>query len=125
MNGQFIICSIHLFIFKKNFDPYHFTPHLSLLLQNSIHLYFLQYNPIFTVISHLQVRCVIFLTSYYSHFHYDEGIGRLSLKIGGRSMAKNKHGGENLKGTLYMVFAVGLVIIGVWAYCFSLFINRF
>ena len=40
-------------------------------------------------------------------------------------MAKNKHGGENLKGTLYMVFAVGLVIIGVWAYCLSLFINRF
>ena len=40
-------------------------------------------------------------------------------------MAKNQHGGENLKGTLYMVFAVGLVIIGMWAYCFSLFINRF
>ena len=49
----------------------------------------------------------------------------LSLKIGGRSMAKNKHGEENLKGTLYMVFAVGFVIIGVWAYCFSLFANRF
>ena len=49
----------------------------------------------------------------------------LSLKIGGRSMAKNKHGEENLKGTLYMVFAVGFVIIGVWAYCFSLFAGRF
>ena len=40
-------------------------------------------------------------------------------------MAKNKHGEENLKGTLYMVFAVGFVIIGVWAYCFSLFADRF
>ncbi len=40
-------------------------------------------------------------------------------------MAKNKHGEENLKGTLYMVFAVGFVIIGVWAYAFSLFMNRF
>ena len=40
-------------------------------------------------------------------------------------MAKNKQTDDNLKGTLYMVFGVGIVIIGVWAYCFSLFTDRF
>lgn len=40
-------------------------------------------------------------------------------------MAKKKHAEENLKGTLYMVFTVGFIIIAVWAYCFSLFTDRF
>lgn len=40
-------------------------------------------------------------------------------------MAKKKEAEGNLKGTLYMVFGLGIVIIGVWAYCFSLFADRF
>ena len=40
-------------------------------------------------------------------------------------MAKQKKGEENLKGTLYLVFTLGAVIIGIWAYCFSLFMDRF
>lgn len=40
-------------------------------------------------------------------------------------MAKKKQSEENLKGTLYMVFGLGVVIIAVWAYAFSLFIGRF
>lgn len=47
------------------------------------------------------------------------------LQIGGRIMAKNKKAEENLKGTLYLTFAVGAAIILVWAYCFSLFMDRF
>lgn len=46
-------------------------------------------------------------------------------QIGGRIMAKNKKAEENLKGTLYLTFAVGAAIILVWAYCFSLFMDRF
>ena len=38
-------------------------------------------------------------------------------------MAKKK-ADENLKGTLYMTFAIGGVIILLWVYCFSLFIGR-
>lgn len=41
-------------------------------------------------------------------------------------MPENKHSeNNNLKGTLYMVFGLGVIIIGVWAYCFSLFTERF
>lgn len=40
-------------------------------------------------------------------------------------MANKKKADENLKGTLYMTFAVGFVIIIVWVYCFGLFIDRF
>lgn len=46
------------------------------------------------------------------------------LEIGGRKMAKRKKAEDNLKGTLYMTFAVGIIIILVWAYCFSLFMDR-
>lgn len=40
-------------------------------------------------------------------------------------MAKKKKAEEDLKGTLYMTFAVGGIIIFIWAYCFNLFIDRF
>ena len=39
-------------------------------------------------------------------------------------MRKHKKKEENLKGTLYMTFALGLVIIFIWSYCFSLFADR-
>lgn len=38
---------------------------------------------------------------------------------------KNDLQNENLKGTLYMVFGVGAVIVIVWAYAFSQFTGRF
>ncbi|WP_332648940.1 hypothetical protein [Lysinibacillus sp. 54212] len=40
-------------------------------------------------------------------------------------MANKKKSDEELKGTLYATFAVGIVIILIWAYCFSLFTDRF
>ncbi|WP_255502514.1 hypothetical protein [Lysinibacillus sp. SGAir0095] len=32
---------------------------------------------------------------------------------------------DNLKGTLYATFGIGIIIIVVWAICFNLFIDRF
>ncbi|MGN7115242.1 hypothetical protein [Lysinibacillus odysseyi] len=40
-------------------------------------------------------------------------------------MAHKKKAADNLKGTLYMTFAVGFVIIIIWAFCFGLFTDRF
>ncbi|MEO4052929.1 hypothetical protein [Solibacillus sp. CAU 1738] len=40
-------------------------------------------------------------------------------------MAKKKKAEEDLKGTLIMTFAVGGIIILIWSYCFSLFMDRF
>ncbi len=40
-------------------------------------------------------------------------------------MANKKKAEDNLKGTLYMTFAVGFIIILVWIYCFGLFTDRF
>lgn len=44
---------------------------------------------------------------------------------GGINMANKKKADDNLTGTLLMTFAVGLVIIIIWAYCFGLFAGRF
>ena len=44
---------------------------------------------------------------------------------GGKTMANKKKAEDNLTGTLLMTFAVGLVIILVWGYCFGLFTGRF
>ncbi|MDM5247488.1 MULTISPECIES: hypothetical protein [unclassified Lysinibacillus] len=40
-------------------------------------------------------------------------------------MANNKKPDENLKGSLYAVFGVGIIIIVLWVFCFNLFIERF
>ncbi|WP_342559032.1 hypothetical protein [Metasolibacillus sp. FSL K6-0083] len=40
-------------------------------------------------------------------------------------MAKKKKAEENLKGTLVMTLTLGGIIILIWAYCFSLFMDRF
>lgn len=40
-------------------------------------------------------------------------------------MANKKATEENLKGTLYLVSIVGIIIVAVWATCFSLFLDRF
>ena len=40
-------------------------------------------------------------------------------------MANKKKAEDNLTGTLFMTFAVELVIILVWGYCFGLFAERF
>lgn len=40
-------------------------------------------------------------------------------------MSKNKESNENLKGTLYLCLALGVIIVGVWAACFTLFMDRF
>ncbi len=40
-------------------------------------------------------------------------------------MANQKKSDDNLKGTLYATFGIGIVIIVVWALCFNLFIDRF
>ncbi|MEX3746779.1 MULTISPECIES: hypothetical protein [Lysinibacillus] len=40
-------------------------------------------------------------------------------------MANKKKPDENLKGSLYAVFGVGIMIILLWVYCFNLFIERF
>ena len=40
-------------------------------------------------------------------------------------MANKKKVEDNLKGTLYMTFAVEFIIILVWIYCFGLFTDRF
>ncbi len=46
--------------------------------------------------------------------------------VGGAKMANNKKkSDENLKGSLYAVFGVGIIIILLWVYCFDLFIGRF
>jgi hypothetical protein len=38
----------------------------------------------------------------------------------------NKNGAdENLKGTLYLVTGLGIIIVAVWAACFGLFLDRF
>ena len=44
--------------------------------------------------------------------------------IGGRKMSRKKAQESNLKGTLYMTFAIGAIIIAVWAACFSIFMGR-
>ncbi|MGM9944048.1 MAG: hypothetical protein ACI33M_03845 [Lysinibacillus sp.] len=40
-------------------------------------------------------------------------------------MANKKKAEDNLTGTLLLTFAVGLVIILIWSYCFGLFTERF
>ncbi len=45
--------------------------------------------------------------------------------VGGAKMANKKKSDENLKGSLYAVFGVGIIIILLWVYCFDLFIGRF
>lgn len=50
---------------------------------------------------------------------------RHNKSVGGAKMANKKKSDENLKGSLYAVFGVGIIIILLWAYCFDLFINRF
>ncbi|GLC86953.1 hypothetical protein [Lysinibacillus piscis] len=40
-------------------------------------------------------------------------------------MTNKKKPDDNLKGTLYAVFGVGIIIILLWVYCFDLFIGRF
>ncbi|EON72474.1 hypothetical protein ACMGD3_11465 [Lysinibacillus sphaericus] len=40
-------------------------------------------------------------------------------------MANKKKSEDNLKGSLYAVFGVGIIIILLWVYCFNLFIDRF
>lgn len=45
--------------------------------------------------------------------------------VGGAKMANKKKSDENLKGSLYAVFGVGIFIILLWVYCFDLFIGRF
>lgn len=40
-------------------------------------------------------------------------------------MSNKKEPEENLKGTLYLVSTVGIIIVAVWATCFSLFLDRF
>lgn len=40
-------------------------------------------------------------------------------------MANKHEPEENLKGTLYLVTGVGVIIVVVWATCFSLFLDRF
>ncbi|WP_268766642.1 hypothetical protein [Lysinibacillus macroides] len=40
-------------------------------------------------------------------------------------MANKKKSDENLKGSLYAVFGIGIIIILLWVYCFDLFIGRF
>jgi hypothetical protein len=49
---------------------------------------------------------------------------KLFFKWEGEFMGKQKKKEQNLKGTLYMTFALGFIIIIVWAYCFSLFTDR-
>ncbi|MEK4424825.1 hypothetical protein [Solibacillus sp. FSL K6-1523] len=39
-------------------------------------------------------------------------------------MSKQKKENDNLKGTLYMTFGVGAIIIILWVYCFDLFMGR-
>jgi len=41
------------------------------------------------------------------------------------NMANKNESEENLKGTLYLVTGVGIVIIAFWATCFGLFVDRF
>ncbi|MFJ7952752.1 hypothetical protein ACIQZG_14605 [Lysinibacillus sp. NPDC096418] len=40
-------------------------------------------------------------------------------------MANKKKSEENLKGSLYAVMGVGVIVILVWAFCFNLFMERF
>ncbi|MEG0386375.1 MAG: hypothetical protein RR642_16665 [Solibacillus sp.] len=39
-------------------------------------------------------------------------------------MSKPKKADDNLKGTLYMTFSVGAIIIILWVFCFDLFMGR-
>ncbi|MGG0655631.1 hypothetical protein [Rummeliibacillus pycnus] len=40
-------------------------------------------------------------------------------------MANKNEPEENLKGTFYLVLALGGIIVAVWAACFGLFLDRF
>ena len=40
-------------------------------------------------------------------------------------MANKKKSDENLKGSLYAVMGVGVIVILIWVYCFNLFMDRF
>ncbi|MEL3960811.1 hypothetical protein [Lysinibacillus endophyticus] len=40
-------------------------------------------------------------------------------------MGKHNKSNDNLKGTLYATFGVGISIIILWALCFNLFMDRF
>ncbi|MGM9967000.1 MULTISPECIES: hypothetical protein [unclassified Rummeliibacillus] len=40
-------------------------------------------------------------------------------------MANKHEPEENLKGTLYLVTGVGIIIVAIWAACFGLFLDRF
>jgi len=68
---------------------------------------------------------VIFFTSKCRGFLYDDSKKHHNKSVGGAKMANKKKSDENLKGSLYAVFGVGIVIILLWVYCFDLFIGRF
>lgn len=40
-------------------------------------------------------------------------------------MSKKNEPEENLKGTFYLSMSLGVIIVAVWAACFSIFIGRF
>ncbi|BDH61438.1 hypothetical protein [Ureibacillus massiliensis] len=40
-------------------------------------------------------------------------------------MANHKKSDDNLKGTLYATFGLGIFIIIIWGLCFNLFLDRF
>ncbi|PYF06886.1 hypothetical protein BJ095_107121 [Ureibacillus chungkukjangi] len=72
---------------------------------------------------------MIFITAWAIDFLYDLFVNYLTtlfLHLGGRVMANHKKTpDDNLKGTLYATFGIGIIIIIVWALCFNLFIDRF
>jgi len=68
---------------------------------------------------------VIFFTSKWDGFLYDVNKQYYNKSVGGAKMANKKKSDENLKGSLYAVFGVGIIIILLWVYCFDLFIGRF
>jgi len=40
-------------------------------------------------------------------------------------MANKNHSDDDLKGTFYLVMALGVFIVVVWGLCFGLFLDRF
>jgi hypothetical protein len=68
---------------------------------------------------------VIFFTSKENLFIYHVNKKDHNKSVGGAKMANKKKPDENLKGSLYAVFGVGIIIILLWVYCFNLFIERF
>lgn len=80
---------------------------------------------LFTLFSHIPLRCVIFFTSPKIDFLYDVLKKVHYVIVGGSKMAGKKKSEVNLKGSLYAVFGVGIIIIFIWIYCFNLFMDRF